>query len=32
LYPSSWNVSDDEIIGAENIYKLLKENLAELKK
>jgi uncharacterized membrane protein YvlD (DUF360 family) len=31
LYPSSWNVSDDEIIGAENIYKLLKENLAELK-
>ena len=32
LYPSSWNVSDDEIIGAENIYKLLKENLAKLKK
>jgi len=32
LYPSSWNVSDDDIIGAENIYKLLKENLAELKK
>ena len=32
LYPSSWNVSDDEIVGAENIYKLLKENLAELKK
>lgn len=32
LYPSSWKVSDDEIIGAENIYKLLKENLAELKK
>ncbi|WP_462315661.1 phage holin family protein [Methanobrevibacter sp.] len=32
LYPSSWNVGDDEIIGAENIYKLLKENLAELKK
>ena len=32
LYPSSWNVSDAEIIGAENIYKLLKENLAELKK
>ena len=32
LYPSSWNVSDDEIIGAENIYKLLKENLVELKK
>ncbi|WP_407374602.1 phage holin family protein [Methanobrevibacter sp.] len=31
LYPSSWNVSDDDIIGAENIYKLLKENLAELK-
>ena len=32
LYPSSWNVSDEDIIGAENIYKLLKENLAELKK
>ncbi|WP_407422578.1 phage holin family protein [Methanobrevibacter sp.] len=32
LYPSSWKVSDDEIVGAENIYKLLKENLAELKK
>ena len=31
LYPSSWKVSDDEIIGAESIYKLLKENLAELK-
>ena len=32
LYPSSWKVSDDKIIGAENIYKLIKENLAELKK
>ena len=32
LYPSSWKVSDDEIIGAENIYKLIKENLAEKKK
>ena len=32
LYPSSWNIGDDEIIGAENIYKLLKENLAELNK
>ena len=32
LYPSSWKVSDDDIIGAENIYKLLKENLAEFKK
>ena len=32
LYPSSWNVTDEEIVGAENIYKLLKENLAELKK
>ncbi len=31
LYPSTWNVSDEEIIGAENIYKLLKENLAKLK-
>ena len=32
LYPSRWKVSDEEIIGAENIYKLIKENLAELKK
>ena len=32
LFPSSWKVSDEEIIGAENIYKLLKENLTELKK
>ena len=31
LYPSSWNVSDDDIIGAESIYKLLKENLLKLK-
>ena len=31
LYPSSWNVSDEEIIGAESIYELLKENLADLK-
>ena len=32
LYPSSWNVGDEEIVGAENIYRLLKDNLAELKK
>ena len=32
LYPSSWNVPDGEIIGAENIYKILKENLKNLKK
>ena len=31
LYPSEWKVSDDEIIGAENIYKILKENLKQLK-
>ncbi|WP_406537283.1 phage holin family protein [Methanobrevibacter sp.] len=31
LYPSSWNVSDDDIIGAESIYALLKENLLKLK-
>ncbi|WP_407423328.1 phage holin family protein [Methanobrevibacter sp.] len=31
LYPSDWDVPDDEIIGAENIYKLLKENLEKLK-
>ena len=31
LYPSDWDVPEDEIIGAENIYKLLKENLERLK-
>ena len=31
LYPSTWNVSDEEIIGAESIYKILKDNLKELK-
>ena len=31
LYPSSWNVPDEEIIGAENIYKILKENSEKLK-
>ena len=31
LYPSDWDVSDEEIIGAESIYKLLKENLKKLK-
>ncbi len=31
LYPSSWDVPEDEIIGAESIYKLLKENLKKLK-
>lgn len=31
LYPSDWNVQDKEIIGAESIYKLLKENLEKLK-
>ena len=31
LYPSSWDVPEEEIIGAESIYKLLKENLKKLK-
>ena len=31
LYPSDWQVPDEEIIGAENIYKILKENSAKLK-
>ena len=31
LYPSSWDVPDEEIIGAENIYKILKTNLKSLK-
>ena len=32
LYPSDWNVPDEEIVGAENIYKLLKTNLENIKK
>ncbi|MBQ7928354.1 MAG: phage holin family protein [Methanobrevibacter sp.] len=31
LYPSSWNLPDEEIIGAESIYKILKENSQKLK-
>lgn len=31
LYPSDWNVPDGEIVGAENIYKILKTNLGNLK-
>ena len=32
LYPSSWDVSSDDIIGAESIYKILKTNSNNLKK
>ena len=31
LYPSDWNIGNDEIIGAESIYKILKTNLKKLK-
>ena len=31
LYPASWNVSDEDIIGAEEIYKILKLNINNLK-
>ncbi len=31
LYPSDWNISSDEIVGAESIYKILKGNLKKLK-
>ncbi len=31
LHPSDWNVPKEEIIGAENIYKILKSNANELK-
>ena len=31
LYPSEWNVPDEEIIGAENIYHILKSNLKNMK-
>lgn len=32
LYPSDWDVPDEEIVGAENIYRLLKTNLGNIKK
>ena len=31
LYPSGWDVPDEEIVGAENIYRLLKKNLKNIK-
>lgn len=31
LYPSDWDVPYEEIVGAENIYKLLKTNLENIK-
>lgn len=31
LYPSDWDIGMDEIIGAENIYKILKTSLRNLK-
>ena len=31
LYPSDWNVSDEEIVGAESIYKILKSNVNNIK-
>ncbi len=31
IYPSDWDVNDEEIIGAESIYKILKYNLKKLK-
>ena len=31
LYPSEWKIDDEEIIGAENIYRILKDNLKKIK-
>ena len=31
LYPSDWNVPDETIVGAENIYKILTSNLRNIK-
>ena len=31
LYPKEWDVPEDEILGAESIYRILKENLNRLK-
>ena len=32
LYPSEWNLPNEEIVGAENIYRILKTNLGNIKK
>ena len=31
LYPSDWEIEDEEIVGAESIYRILKYNLKKLK-
>lgn len=31
LYPSDWDIGDEEIVGAENIYRILKDNLEKMK-
>ena len=31
IYPSDWNIGDEELIGAESIYRILKYNLKKLK-
>ena len=31
LYPSEWKIDDEEIVGAESIYRILKDNLKKLK-
>jgi len=31
LYPSDWNIDEGEIVGAESIYRILKNNLKKLK-
>ena len=31
LYPSDWNIDEEELIGAESIYRILKDNLKKLK-
>ena len=31
LYPSDWKMPDEDIVGAENVYSVLKENLKILK-
>lgn len=31
LYPNNWDIGDEEIVGAESIYRILKDNLRKLK-
>ncbi|MBU4608249.1 MAG: phage holin family protein, partial [Methanobacterium sp.] len=31
MYPSTWNLEDDEIVGAEHLHRVLKEKISEIR-